>query len=214
MIQTIEGERVTSELVLHFDDGSIHDEVTVFTQHKDFRLISDHLRQQGRSFPKPIDVRIDATSGDVEVASEKDGKRKSEKHHLQIPEDLANGIILTLLKNISPSEPEATVSMLVTSSKPRVVKLNIRPEGEQPFSASSEPLKATHYLIHMDIAGVAGAVANVVGKQPPDIHFWIVPGKAPAFVKFTGQLYEGGPVWNLELASVRWETSGSTNGKD
>jgi hypothetical protein len=31
MIQTVEGERVTSEVVLHFRDGSVHDEVTVFS---------------------------------------------------------------------------------------------------------------------------------------------------------------------------------------
>jgi hypothetical protein len=30
MIQTVEGERVTSEVVLHFKDGSVHDEVTFF----------------------------------------------------------------------------------------------------------------------------------------------------------------------------------------
>ena len=204
MIQTIEGQRVTSELVLHFGDGSSYDEVAVFSQEKNFRLISDHLRQQGRSFPKPLDVRIDVASGDVEVSSDEGGKHKSEQHHVQMPEDVANGMLLILLKNVLPSEPETTVSMLVTSSKPRVVRLSIRPEGEQSFSASGERLEATHYVIHTDIGGVAGAVANAVGKQPSDIHFWIVPGKAPAFVKFTGQLYEGGPVWNIDLATVQW----------
>jgi hypothetical protein len=214
IIQTIEGERVTSELVLHFGDGSIYDDVTLFSQGRDFRLISDHLRQQGRSFPKPLDVRIDVASGDVEVSSDEDGKHKTEQHHLRIPEDVANGMLLTLVKNISPSEPETTVSMLATSAKPRVVKLRIHAEGKQSFSASGEHLEGTHYVIHTDIGGAAGAVANVIGKQRPDIHFWIVPGKAPAFMKFTGQLYVGGPIWNIALATVRWETSGSTKKKE
>jgi len=121
---------------------------------------------------------------------------------------------MTLLKNISPSEPETVVSLVTTSSKPRVVKLNIFQEGEQMFSASGESLKATHYVIHRDIGGAAGALTKVLGKQPPDLHFWIMPGKAPAFLKFTGQLYDGGPLWNIELATVEWETSGSSKGKE
>jgi hypothetical protein len=213
MIQTIEGENVTSELVLRFKDGSIYDDVTVFSQRKNFRLISDHLRQEGKSFSNSVDCRIDVASGNVEIASEKNGKRKSEHHHLQIPEDVANGLMLTLVKNMSPSEPETTVSMVTTSSKPRVVKLKIHAEGKQSFSASGERLEAIHYVIHTDIGGIAGAVAPVIGKQPADIHFGIVAGKAPAFVKFTGQLYDGGPVWNIEPATVKWENNALANEK-
>ena len=205
MIQTVEGETVTSELVLHFKDGSIYDDVTVFSQRKDFRLISDHLRQEGKSFTDSVNCHLDVASGNVEVTSEKNGKRKSERHHLQIPEDVANGLMLTLVKNISPSEPETTVSLVTMSPKPRVVRLKIHAEGKQSFSASGEHLEAIHYVIHTDIGGVAGAVAPIIGKQPADIHFWIVTGKAPAFVKFTGQLYDGGPVWNIEPATVKWE---------
>jgi hypothetical protein len=40
-----------------------------------------------------------------------------------MPEDVATGLTLTLLKNISPSAPETTVSMVSTSDKPRVVKI-------------------------------------------------------------------------------------------
>jgi hypothetical protein len=206
LIQTIDGDRVTEEVVFHFRDGSIHDEVTVFSQNPDFRLISDHLRQQGPSFPKPIDIFMDVASGNLEISSDKDkgSKQKTDQQHLQIPEDAANGLIPLLLKNISPSEPETTVSMVTTTSKPRVVKLQIHPAGEQAFSASGERFQAIHYVVHVDIGGVAGAVAHAVGKQPSDIHCWIVGGKAPAFVKLTAQLYEGGPVWNIELATVRW----------
>lgn len=68
-------------------------------------------------------------------------------------------------------------------------------------------------MIHTDIGGIAGVVAPVIGKQPADIHFWIVAGKAPAFVKFTGQLYDGGPVWNIEPATVKWENNALKNEK-
>jgi hypothetical protein len=77
MIQTVEGDRVTSEVVLHFKDGSVHNETTVFSQDREFRLISDHLRQYGPSFPNPVDVSIDAASGNVKVHSETDGKKRT-----------------------------------------------------------------------------------------------------------------------------------------
>ena len=209
VIQTVEGERVTSELVLHFKDGSLYDEITVFSQTTEFRLLTDHLRQQGPSFPNPVDVRIDAASGDVKAASHKDGKEENEEHHLQIPVDVANGLIVTLLKNLPASAPETTVSMVAGSS--RVVKLRLRPESEQQFSAGGPPFKATHYVGHIDIGGVAGAIASVAGKQPADLHFWILGGKAPTFVKFTGPLYDQGPTWNIELATVRAEQNRSTS---
>ena len=207
MIQTTEGENVTSEMVLHFKDGSIYDEVTVFSERKDFRLISDHLRQEGKSFSNPVDTRIDVATGDVEVSSDKGGKHRTQHHHLQIPEDAANGLIPTLLKNLSPSETETVVSMVSASSKPRVIKLKIHAAGAQPFSASGERLEAIHYVIRTEIGGIAGAIAPVIGKQPADIHFWMLGGKVPAFIKFTGQLYDGGAIWNIELATVKWENN-------
>jgi hypothetical protein len=213
MTQTVEGENIRSEMVLHFKDRSIYDEVTVFSEKKDFRLISDHVRQEGKSFPSPVEMRINVANGDVEAFSDKVGKHRNQHHHLQIPEDAANGLIPTLLKNLSPSETETTISMVSTSSKPRVVRLKIHAEGVQPFSASGERLEAIHYVIHTEIGGIAGAIAPVIGKQPADIHFWIVGGKAPSFVKFTGQLCEGGAIWNIELATVQWESSAAETAK-
>jgi hypothetical protein len=207
LIQTLEGERVTSEIVLHFRDGSTYDEVTVFSQNSDFRLISDHVRQQGPSFPKPSNADIEVASGTLQISSGRDLKQKTEEQHLQIPEDAANGLILILLKNLSPGEAETTVSMVATSSKARVVKLKIHSAGEQAFSADGTRFEAIHYVVHTDIGGVTGAVATAMGKDPPDLHFWVLGGKAPTFIKFTGPLFEGGPIWNIELGSVRWVKS-------
>ncbi|HEY6184312.1 MAG TPA: hypothetical protein VIW67_18855, partial [Terriglobales bacterium] len=66
---------------------------------------------------------------------------------------------------------------------------------------------ATHYIIKVDIGGVAGAVAPIVGKQPPDRHIWIADEGAPVFVKMEGPLYNEGPTWRIELASPTWEKS-------
>src|SRR5437763_155526 len=92
-IQTAQGTRVTSRLVFHFKDGSLHDETAVFSQRQQFRLVNDHLVQRGPSFPRPLDLSINATSGDVTVRYTDDhGKENTESEHLDLPPDLANGM--------------------------------------------------------------------------------------------------------------------------
>jgi hypothetical protein len=54
-------------------------------------------------------------------------------------------------------------------------------------------------VVKVKIGGIAGLVAPLVGKQPPDLHVWIKGGEVPAFVKFEGPIYNGGPVWRVEL---------------
>ncbi len=46
--------------------------------------------------------------------------------------------------------------------------------------------------IKIELGGVTGMVAPLIGKQPPDIQIWIIGGEAPAFVKEEGFLYQGG----------------------
>ena len=58
LIQVAQGDQVTSELVFHFKDGSIHDETVVFSQRRSFRLLSYHLVQKGPAFQHPMDVLI------------------------------------------------------------------------------------------------------------------------------------------------------------
>jgi hypothetical protein len=64
--------------------------------------------------------------------------------------------------------------------------------------------KATHYVVHVDIKGLAGLMAELVGKQPPDSHVWIMQDEAPAFVKSESPLYPGGPLWRIELTGPTW----------
>jgi hypothetical protein len=86
-----------------------------------------------------------------------------------------------------------------------MVKLAIAAAGQDSFSiGGGAPRQATHYVVKPKIGGVAGLIAPLVGKQPPDSHVWILPGEAPAFVKSEGPLYFGGPVWRIELASPVW----------
>ena len=76
--------------------------------------------------------------------------------------------------------------------------------GEESFSIAGTSLKATHYVVKVEIGGISGVVAPLLGKQPPDSHVWILHAEAPAFVKSEQPLYNGGPLWRIELTSPVW----------
>ena len=205
LIQLANGDRVTARVVFHFKDGSTHDETAVFSQRDRFRLLTDHLVQTGPAFPQPLDLSIDAQSGQTTVRyADKDGHQKVDTEHLDLPPDLGNGIILTLLKNIPPAASTAAVSFVAATPKPRLVKLQISAAGDEPFSTGGMRRKARHYIAKVDIGGLSGVLAPLLGKQPPDSHIWILEGEAPAFVKAEQPLYTGGPLWRIELASPVW----------
>jgi hypothetical protein len=201
LTQVVKGHRLIANLVFHFKDGSIDDETTVYSQRGVFRLLSDRHVQKGPSFPHPIDVSIDASTGQVTVLSNDGGKEKTGKDHLDLPPDLANGLILTLLKNIRPDTPQTKVSYVAATSKPQLVTLSIQPQGKETFRVAGARHKALRYDIKTEIGGIKGVIAPLVGKQPKDIYIWILSGKAPTFVRMEGQLYQGGPVWTVQLAS-------------
>jgi hypothetical protein len=205
LFQVVRGDRVTSRLLFRFKDGSVDDETTVFSQRVHFQLITDHHVQKGPSFPQPMDLSIDVPLGQVTVRSTgKDGKEEVKSEHLDLPSDLVNGLILSIAKNIRPDMAETKVSMLVATPKPRLVKLAISPGGEEPFSLVGSPRKAMRYEIKIELGGVSGIVAPLIGKQPPNIKIWIIGGEAPAFVKEEGPLYQDGPIWTIQLTSPVW----------
>lgn len=205
LIQRAQGDRVTSRLVFRFKDGSLRDETSVFSQRGTFRLISNHLTQKGPSFPQPLEMIVECATGQVTVNYTDDGKAKVEKEKMELPSDLANGITLTLLKNVNPQAVPKELSMVVPTPKPRLVKLQLSTAaGEAPFSTGSLSRKATHFVVKVDIGGLAGLIAPLVGKQPEDSHVWVLGGEAPAFVKSEGPMFLGGPVWRIELVSPVW----------
>ncbi len=204
LIQHVHGDRVTSRLVLRFHDGSLHDETVVFSQNQSFRFVSDHLVQKGPAFARPLEMSIDARSGNVAVRYTEDGKEKTISERMELPPDLANGLMLAMLKNLDPLTPLTTVSMVAATPKPRLVKLAITPAGADPFTVGATKHKATHFVVHMELGGLAGLLAPLFGKQPPDTHVWMLGGDAPAFIGSDGPFAAGGPVWRLELASPTW----------
>jgi hypothetical protein len=198
LVQVAHGDRVTSRLTFHFRDGSVDDEIAIYSQHKVFRLISDHHIQEGPSFPKPLDMFIDARSG--QVTSRNKGQ-KTTQDHLDLDPDICNGLLLPILLNLNPAHSPVRLPMVAPTSKPRLVHLVIASDSEDAISIGGIRRKATNYAIKVELGGISGVVAPLIGKQPADIHFWILGGDAPAFLREEGQFYEDGPIWRVDLVS-------------
>lgn len=213
--QVVEGDHVRVRLVYRFLDGSVDDERALFTQKGTFRLLSDRHIQRGPSFPQPYDIAIDVAKNEVVTRPVGDKKRsatkpetKAETRTMSMPEDLANGSILTILKNLNTTaDPHAepiALSYLGALPKPRLVRLAITSSSEDSFRVGSLRRKARCFVIKINLGGMAGVVAPLIGKQPGDIRVWIEEGEAPAFVREEGAFYQGGPVWITEMVSPNW----------
>lgn len=205
LIEVVRGGRVTTRLTFHFKDGSLDDETTVFTQKGVFRLISDHHIQRGPYFPTQLDMSIDVPKGSVVTKwKDKDGKEQEATQQMKLPPDLYNGLVTPVVKNLSPDAPETKVSMIVSTPKPRVVTLVMRPLGAAPFSLAGFERKGLQYEIKIELGGVVGLIAPVVGKAPPNIYMWIEGGEVPVFLKESGPLFEGGAILNINLIGPGW----------
>jgi hypothetical protein len=196
--QIVNGNHVTSRVTFRFNDGSIDDDTTVFSQRGVFRLISDHHIQRGPSFPKPTDIFINASTGQI-TSRTADGKVRHD--HLDLPSDVSNGLPPNLLMNVLPSAPETKLSFVAPTEKPRLIHVSIKNAGEVPFTIGGTKRKAVDFSLHVELGGITGVIAPIIGKQPPDYHIWILPGTSPAFIREEGPLYEGGPIWSIEQVS-------------
>jgi hypothetical protein len=195
----IKGQRMQSRLVFRFKDGSLWDETVTYTQQKVFRLMSYHHIERGPSFPASSDVTFDRDSGRYRAKVDD----KTEDGKIDMPEDLHNGLTNTILKSLTPAPP-ATGHMLVFTPKPYLLDTELRAEGEDKFFIGDIARTATRYLVKMELRGLTGVVASLMGKDPPDLRYWITTGPAPAFVKQEGPMYLKGPIWRVELTAPRW----------
>ena len=204
-VQVSHGDQVTCRTTFTYKDGSVDDETSVFSQHRTFRLISDHHIQKGPFFPHAMDLNVDTRTGQVTYKTTgKDGRDEFHTQHMTLPEDLANGIVSQVIGSLKAGAPAMTVSLLVTAPKPRIVKLVISSVGEENFSVGGAARKAVHYEAKVIIGGVTGLVAPLVGKAPPNIELREVGGEAPTFLREVGPTFEDGPMLTIELASPDW----------
>ncbi len=198
--QVVQGDEVTMRLIYHFVDGSIDDETTTYRQQGTFRLVRNHHIQKGPFFVKPIDFAVDAATGIATTrTTDRSGKIHVETEHLDLPDDLANGFVGTVLLNVPPNTKPFRVGMLAPVGGGRLIRLLISPEGEQPFHENGQTLKATVFRIHPELGGIVGIIAQLIGLQPKDVMVWVQEGDDPAVVRIVGQLGGYGPVVSSEL---------------
>src|SRR4029078_7468769 len=115
-----------------------------------------------------------------------------------------NGLILTLLKNVSPDALPKSFGLIAATPKPMLVKLELSTAPADRFVTGNRGRSANHYVLKVNIGGIKGLLAPLVAKQPPDSHVWTIGGEAPAFVKSEQPLFMGGPLWRIELTSPVW----------
>ncbi|MGA9354369.1 MAG: hypothetical protein WBV46_11810 [Terriglobales bacterium] len=214
LTQVARGNRVTTQLAFRFKDGSRQEETTVFSQRGNFRLISYHLVQKGPSFKNASDLSVTCATGQVTVRyTDDDGKEKVDGKHFALPSDLGNGMIPTLLKNIQAGTSQIEIPMVVAAPKPRLVKIVVNAQGKDAFSLEGFNREAIHYVAKVDIGGIAGVVAPMIGKQPPDSQIWILGGDAPVFIRSETPAYMGGPMWRIESVAPVWPQASAQDSK-
>jgi hypothetical protein len=202
--QVPRGNIITINTSFHFLDGSLYEETTVYSQRLTFRLISDHLVQKGPTFPNPCEMKIDMRSQTVSMlVPSKDGK-PGKPEHMNLPPDLSNGLLFNLIQNLPNDGPKVTVSYLAPTSKPRLLRYAISLQQEGTVAVAGRSVKTSEWNVKAELGGVAGVVAPIVGKQPPDMHVWMAEDGLPTILRIDAALYEGGPVWSIQLANPVW----------
>jgi hypothetical protein len=196
------GDEVDSRLLLQFKDGSVHDELTTYSQRGVLRLESYKLTQRGPSFPG-TEVAFDRKTGRYQAKTREraGGPEDAASGELEMPPDLYNGMALLVLKNMAPGE-RVTGHLAAFTPKPRLIRMELSREGEDRVVFAGDAKPATRHLVNLEIGGLTGVVASMIGKNPPDLRYWLVLGEVPAFVRFEGAMFLNGPVWRVEMAGL------------
>jgi hypothetical protein len=204
-----EGDLVESQLVFRFKDGSLHDEKVAFSQQRVFTLISYHLVQRGPSFPDQLDISVDRGTGEYTVRSHageegEEGEEEVLTGQVDLPKDVYNGMLITVLKNLQRGADE-TVSVLAFTPAPQVIKLQLHALDEHPVQIGEASSKATQYVFTPQIGLIREWFGKAIGKLPAQFHYtcWILVDAAPSFVQFEGPLQLMGPIVRIELVSPR-----------
>ncbi len=198
VLQVSRGQGVESRLTFRFEDGSLYDETVVFSQQRVFTLLRYRLMQRGPSFPTALDVSFDRKTGRYRCRYRErgDGPEENLNGTLELPSDVYNGMMAMLLKNL-PRGAGETVHMVAFTPRPRLVKLQLEPAGEEAVWVGESSRRATHYLAKPQLGGFLGFFASLTRKELPVLHYWILRGEVPAFVKFEGPFFMDGPVWRV-----------------
>ncbi len=203
---TTGADRLASRLTFRFSDGSLYDETVTYSQKKHLTMLSYQLTQRGPAFPEPLVISLNGETGHYQVRQhEKTADEKSITGRIDLPADVYNGMTITVLKNLR-GQTGALVHMLVFDPEPKLYEVELfRVDEEDTRNTTRKETKATavHYSLKPRLGWFTSALARLFGRTPPAYHFWLIKKDAPAFVRFEGSLYAGGPSWRIEQVSPR-----------
>ena len=203
LLQRLRGNILESRMVFHFADSSYFEEAVDFTQRGVFSLIRYRLVQRGPAFERDLDARLER-NGRYTVKSRKRGEAEErDEGTLELPPDIANGMVIVLLKNLPAGRAEQ-VHVVAFTPKPRLIGLELAPEGQDDVAMGRRTVSTRRYVFKPKLGTLLGIAARVTGQFPPDSYAWIVTDDAPAFVRFQGPLYDG-PAWRIDLVGPQWE---------
>jgi len=203
LIQTVRRRQVESRLVFRFKDGSLHDEATVFTQDRVFRVVSYRMVERGSAFPHEAEVAFDRNTGRYRVRFREKPQAEEERQEgsVEMPADLYNGMGSTLARHLNGGR--ATGHILAFTPKPRLLTMELSPAGEDTFRIGGAARAATRYLMKLELKGAMGVLATLTGNDPPSVQYWISK-PVPGFLKFEDPMFLQGPIWRVEPSRVRW----------
>ena len=120
LLQVNRGGKVESRMVFRFKDGSVFDETVVFTQQRVFTMQSYRLMQRGPVFTDDTEISLERASGKyrVKTKARKDGQDKALDGTLDLPPDVYNGMILTVVKNLAKGASETVHIVAFTAHAP------------------------------------------------------------------------------------------------
>jgi hypothetical protein len=166
---------------------------------------SYHLVQRGPAFAEDTEISLQRASGKyyVKTKSHKDGREEAIDGTLELPPDVYNGIVTTVVKNLAKGA-SATVHLVAFTPKPLLIELELVPMGEHKMLVGQLTKTATHYVFKPHPGPWLELFAKLLGRMPSDYHVWVITEGAPAFARFEGPLNPTGAVWRIELTSPRW----------
>jgi hypothetical protein len=201
--QSVRAGHITDHMTVRFRDGSLDEETTVFSAQRAFTLISDRHIQRGPLFPHPLDLTTTAAGDSTNRTLDASGKPRLETSHVDLPPGTAvEGMMGTLLANLDPALQSLRIPALTPTPKPRLIHFAIAPEGRGTFRVDGVRQTAAVFRIKTELGGIAGVVAPIIDKQPDDILAWVIQGESPLAIRAIGQLSEGGPLLDIQLAGA------------
>jgi len=205
LLQIARGGKFEKRMVFHFKDGSMLEESVVFTQQIVYTLQSYKLVQRGPVFTEDIEISMDRATGkySVKTKAHMDGRETVLEGTLELPPDVYNGMILSVVKDL-PQGASETVHFVAFTPEPRLIQLAMAPVGEHKVLVGDLAKTAVHYVLKPQPGIWLKLFATLLGRMPPDEHVWILMDDVPAFVRFEGPLYPTGPAWRIQLTSPRW----------